>query len=233
MVAVHTEGVKICGVNPFRGQITLQCVHTLLQDRAFTMADPLYLSLWFPNLELDELLPRMLAVMQQFPFSPQQPGISYISLHPVSWSEATVLEQRFNPGVLPEQAILIASDLLHEDYGYLFEAAWDLWVPSTDSKLWTLRPSQVKFIAHGPEFDERVYEQEGHVEIDFGLDSPFLQEEVKLTAEAENKIRENVQKLIDFTALVEKNSGASARLLWSESEENLAQKLISRLQKVQ
>jgi hypothetical protein len=233
MVAVHTEGVEICGVNPFRGQITLQCVHTLLQDRAFTMADPLYLSLWFPNLELDELLPRMLAVMQQFPFSPQQPGISYISLHPVSWSEATVLEQRFNPGVLPEQAILIASDLLHEDYGYLFEAAWDLWVPSTDSKLWTLRPSQVKFIAHGPEFDERVYEQEGHVEIDFGLDSPFLQEEVKLTAEAENKIRENVQKLIDFTALVEKNSGASARLLWSESEENLAQKLISRLQKVQ
>ena len=32
------------------------------------MADPLYLSLWFPNLELDELLPRTLTVMQQFPF---------------------------------------------------------------------------------------------------------------------------------------------------------------------
>ena len=86
-------------MNPFRGQITLQYVLALLQVRAFTMADPLYLSLWFPNLELDELLPRMLAVMQQFPFSAQQPGISYVSLHPVSWSEATVLEQRFNPGV--------------------------------------------------------------------------------------------------------------------------------------
>ena len=56
---------------------------------------------------------------------------------------------------------------------------------------------------------------------------------MKLTSEAENKIRDNVQKLIDFTNKVEKNSGASARLLWSESEENLAQKLISRLQKVQ
>jgi hypothetical protein len=31
---------------------------------------------------------------------------------------------------------------------------------------------------------------------------------------------------------VEKNAGATARLLWSESEENLAQKLITRLQKV-
>jgi hypothetical protein len=32
---------------------------------------------------------------------------------------------------------------------------------------------------------------------------------------------------------VEKNSGTNARLLWSESEESLAQKLIARLQKVQ
>ena len=69
--------------------------------------------------------------------------------------------------------------------------------------------------------------------IDFGLDSPFLQEEVQLTAEAESRIRSNVRKLIEFTGKVEKNSGASARLLWSESEENLAQKLIARLQKVQ
>ena len=197
------------------------------------MADPLYLSLWFPNLELDELLPRTLAVMQQFPFSGQKSGINYVSLHPVSWNEATVLEQRYSPGISPEQAVLVASDLLHEDYGYLFEAAWDLWVPSDDAKHWVQRPSQVKFMAYGPEFDERAYEQEGHISVDFGLDSPFLQEEVKLTSEAEDKIRNNVQKLIDFTNLVEKNSGASARLLWSESEENLAQKLISRLQKVQ
>jgi hypothetical protein len=42
-----------------------------------------------------------------------------------------------------------------------------------------------------------------------------------------------VQKLVDFTNEAEKSSGASGRLLWSESEENLAQKLIARLQKVQ
>jgi len=197
------------------------------------MADPLHLSLWFPNLELDELLPRMLAVMQQFPFSAQNLGINDLSLHPVSWNEATVLEQRFSPGIPPEQAVLIASDLLHEDYGYLFEAAWDLWLPSDDARQWVQRASPVKFIAYGPEFEERAYEQEGHVSVDFGLDSLFLQEEVKLTSETESKIRDNVRKLIEFTNKVEKNSGASARLLWSESEENLAQKLVSRLQKLQ
>jgi hypothetical protein len=198
------------------------------------MADPLYLSLWFPNLELEELFPRLLAVMQQFPFSAQLPGISYLSFHPVSWNEATVLEQRFSPGIAPEQAILIASDLLHEDYAYLFEAAWDLWVPSSESpEQWTVQPSPMKFIAYGPEFAEGTYEQEGHVKIDFGLDSLFLQEEVELNSETEAKIRSNVGKLIEFTNKVEKNSGASARLLWSESEENFAQKLIARLQKVQ
>jgi hypothetical protein len=38
---------------------------------------------------------------------------------------------------------------------------------------------------------------------------------------------------VDFINRVEKNAGAATRLLWSESDENLAQKLISRLQKVQ
>ena len=53
-----------------------------------------------------------------------------------------------------------------------------------------------------------------------------------MTAEAEEHVRNNVHKLVEFTALVEKKAGATGRLLWSESEENLAQKLIARLQKV-
>jgi hypothetical protein len=83
------------------------------------------------------------------------------------------------------------------------------------------------------EFEERVFEQEGHIEVDFGLDTPFLYEELQLTPEGETRVLANVHKLVDFTNKVEKNTGTSGRLLWSESEENLAQKLISRLQKVQ
>ena len=40
-------------------------------------------------------------------------------------------------------------------------------------------------------------------------------------------------ELVNFTIAVEKNCGITGRVLWSESEENLAQKLIERLQKVQ
>lgn len=197
------------------------------------MADPLYLSLWFPSFEPDDILPRTLSVMQQFPFSAERPGISSVSLHPVSWNEATILERRFNPGIAPEDAVEIASDLLHEDYAYVFQAYWDLWMLPDRALDWVLQPSPVKFIAHGLEFEDAAFEQSGHVQVDFGLDTPFLQEQVQLTTAAEAKVRANVQKLVEFTIRVEKNSGASGRLLWSESEENLAQKLIARLQKVQ
>ena len=67
------------------------------------MADPLYLSLWFPHFETIEILPRAVSVIKRFPFSTQRPGITYLALHPVSWGEATVLEQRFNPGIPPEE----------------------------------------------------------------------------------------------------------------------------------
>lgn len=179
------------------------------------------------------MLPHALSVMRQFPFSSTQPGITYVALHPVSWDEATVLEERFRPGITPEAAVLIASDLLHEDYGYVFEAHWDLWLLDEARKEWALKPSQVKFIVQGIDFDDGAFQQDGHVQVDFGLDSPFLQEEVQLTPQAEECVRANVQKLVDFTNAVEKKSGATGRLLWSESEENLAHKLIERLQKVQ
>jgi hypothetical protein len=197
------------------------------------VADALFLSLWFPSFELDEMMPRALAVMQQFPFSAMQPGITYVAVHPVSWSEPTIFEQRLRPGIAPEEATLHASDLLHEDYAYLFEAFWDLWIFDADRQEWSLQPSPVKFLVHGVEFDEGTYQHEGHVQVDFGIDTPFLQDEVQLTSEAETRVRANVQKLVEFTNKAEKSSGASGRLLWSESEENFAQKLIARLQKVQ
>ena len=179
------------------------------------------------------MLPHLLAVLRQFPFSTQRPGVTYLSVQPVSWNEASVLEQRFSPGIEPEQALTVAADLIHDDYAYVFDAYWDLWTPSQSGLEWNLLPSGVKFIAQGEEFDEGVQEQTGHIQIDFGLDSPFLQENVELTEEVQNKVRENVGKLVEFTMKAEKNTRATGRLLWSESEENLAQKLIARLQKVQ
>jgi hypothetical protein len=159
--------------------------------------------------------------------------VTYFGLHPVSWSEPTLLERRFPQGIDPGQATLIAAEFIHDDYAYVFEAYWDLWTPDAAGEKWLLEPALVKFVVQGEEFDEGTYQQTGHIEIDFGLDSFYLQPETELSEQTRDKIRENVSRLVEFSNQVGKNSGSSSRLLWSESEESLAQKLIARLQKVQ
>jgi len=196
------------------------------------MPDPLYLSLWFSDFSGPSMLPHMLAVLQQFPFSEQRPGVAYIAVQPVSWNEASVLERRFSPGISPEEAVVVAADLIHDDYAYVFDAYWDLWTPDKNGH-WTLAPSPVKFIVQGEEFEEGVQEETGQIQIDFGLDSFFVQENVRLTDETEAKIRDNVLKLIEFTKKLEMKTRATSRRLWSESDESLPQKLIARLQRVQ
>ena len=68
--------------------------------------------------------------------------------------------------------------------------------------------------------------------MDFGLDTPFLLEEVELDQVGAEHIKRNVQKLVEVTNAIQENCGISSRLLWSDSDENLAQKLIDRLQRV-
>jgi hypothetical protein len=196
------------------------------------MPDPVYLSLWFPEFSGPAMLPHLFAVLQQFPFSDRRPGITYASVQPVSWNEASVLERRFSPGIAPEEALVIAADLIHDDYAYIFEAYWDLWTPDPNGQAWLLTPSLVTFMVQGEEFDDGAQQESGHIEIDFGLDSLFVHENIALTEETQAKIRDNVAKLVEFTKKVEMNSRATSRHLWSDSDESLPQKLIARLQKI-
>ncbi len=199
------------------------------------MADSLYLSIWFPSFRAEEMMTRTAAVLRQFPFSAVREGITYLSVHPVAWSEPTVLERRFDPGVSPEEAVEVASEFAHDDFAFVFEAFWDLLVPNEDEhgESWVQRPVAVRFLVHGVQFDEGIYTDDGHIEGDFGLDSSFIYDERELTVQGERALRANIAKLVGFSAAVEKNCGISGRVLWSESEENLAQKLIAKLQQTQ
>ena len=199
------------------------------------MADSLYLSIWFPSFREGEMMPRTVSVLRQFPFSPQREGITYLSVHPVAWTEPTVLERRFNPGISPEEAADIASEFAHDDFAIVFDGFWDLWVPNDgeEGDSWVQRPSAVRFLVHGVQFDEGIYSEDGHIEVDFGLDSSFVYEGPKLTSGVEQHLRSNIAKLVAFSSAVQKNCAVSGRVLWSESEENLAQKLIAKLQQTQ
>lgn len=94
---------------------------------------------------------------------------------------------------------------------------------------WVRSTRLVRVIGFGPLFDEGAYEQDGHIRIDFGNDVPFLEEEAELDSVAARHMEENVRQLVELTAAIEKASGATARLLWSELGESLAQRLAARL----
>jgi hypothetical protein len=163
------------------------------------------------------------------------------------------------PGAEPRAAVEEALEILHEDYACEFQIGWNLWEleggpgstgggatanPSSPLRSaeddisgrgldprWVRGPRLVRVTGFGPLFDEGAYEQDGHIRIDFGNDTPFLEEEAELNSVAARHMEENIRQLVELTAGVEKASGATARLLWSELGESLAQRLAARLGK--
>jgi hypothetical protein len=61
---------------------------------------------------------------------------------------------------------------------------WKLWTPDATTNqvtesaaldtLWKPQSSTVKILGFGPQFDDASFEQNGHIRIDFGLDTPWL-----------------------------------------------------------
>jgi len=203
------------------------------------MADQLYLSLWYPNFKLIALPSALEKVMAQFAAVGGLPRVKAASVYPISWNESPVYQQVYREedaeAAVPKHAIAAAIEMLHEDYAYEFELTWPLWIPEAGDGLdpvWKQEPSVVRITGLGPEFDEGAYEQNGQIRVDFGMDTPFLHEDIDLDSEAATHVKQNVQLLVDFTNAVQKHCGISTRLLWSESGESLAEKLIARLQQV-
>jgi hypothetical protein len=165
-------------------------------------------------------------------------------------------ENQDTSGSIIESAVAEATEQLHDDMAYEFEMRWLLWSPELAEAqpnpypddypdpeyestaldtLWKLQPATVRILGLGPQFDDASFEQNGHIRIDFGLDTPWLAETLEdeeLDDDATKHIQQNVEMLLAFTLSVEKNCGISSRLLWTESGEPLAQKLIDRLQRV-
>ncbi len=227
------------------------------------MADQLYLSLWFPNFRFDTLPATMVSVMRQFALISKDTRVAAASAYPISFTEPPTYQRIYviddrsedTSASIIENAVAEATEQLHDDTAYEFEMRWKLWLPETvdaqpgDTGIdiypdfesvrldtaWKLKPSTVRIIGFGPQFDDASFEQNGHVRIDFGLDTPWLAETLEdeeLDAAATKHIQQNVEMLLAFTLSVEKNCGISSRLLWTESGEPLAQKLIDRLQRV-
>jgi hypothetical protein len=221
------------------------------------MADQLYLSLWFPNFRLASLPAALIGVLRQFAviakdgksgseLSSHMGRVAVATTYPIDWTESPTYQRIYvnderaessadTEASIIENAVAEATEQMHDDMAYEFEMRWMLWQPEAGGEpdtAWKLEPCKVRITGFGPEFDTGSYEQNGHIRVDFGLDTPWVMEDEELDAAAAERIRQNVEKLLAFTLLVEKNYGISSRLLWTESGEPLAEKLVAKLQRL-
>jgi len=210
------------------------------------MADQLYLSLWFPNFRLAALPEKLVSVLRQFAMVSGDKRVAAASAYPLGFTESPTYQRLYvnderaeeSPDALIENAVAEAAEQLHDDMAYEFEMKWQLWSPTLEETedgpetVWKQVASTVRVLGFGPEFDDASFDQNGHIRVDFGLDTPWVLEDAELDEEEAAYIQKNVEMLLAFTLLVEKHCGISSRLLWTESGEPLARKLIDRLQRV-
>ena len=199
------------------------------------MSDTLYLSLWYPNLRVAALPDKLTAVLGGLAAHGGEPRVYAATVWPINWTETPVFQQvygRGERGAEPRVAVEQALELLHDDFAYEFQIGWSLWELEAGAGLeprWVREPRLVRVTGFGPLFDEGAYEQDGHIRVDFGTDTPFLEEDLELDPEGAAHVAENILQLVALTGALEKGSGATARLLWSELGESLAQRLAARL----
>ncbi len=230
------------------------------------MADQLYLSLWFPNFRFEALPAALVSVLRQFALISGEKRVAAASVYPISFTEPPTYQRIYvnderaedSEASIIENAVAEATEQLHDDMAYEFEMKWKLWTPQQDDDfhnrldlgpdaestaafgrldtIWKLQPATVRILGFGPRFDDASYGQNGHIRIDFGLDTPWIMddtlEDSELDELAQKHIQQNIEMLLAFTLSVEKHSGISSRLLWTESGEPLAEKLIARLQRL-
>lgn len=217
------------------------------------MANRAYANIWTLDFSEDTLLERLSEFVGTVPFSATRPGFSGLTVRAVGPAETPLLDPdlRSTPADVVE-AIELVEEHLHADGAYELSAFWDLFEFEVAQKVWHLRPEPVLITCNGPEYDEGIAVQEGHFQIDLGMEHLFtghaglLGFEDEALGEPQNdeeasflefmsqpgnlrayheRTAENIRKLFDWMDRIEKAMPVDKILLWSEGEERLQERM--------
>jgi len=197
------------------------------------MSDTLYLSLWYPNLRLEALPAKLSAVLGEFAKHGGEPRVYAVTVWPIRWTESPTFQRVYGHGergAEPALAVEESLENLHEDYAYEFQIGWSLWEIETtgEQPRWMREPRLVRVTDTGRSLT-RALTRPMAISVSILARRAVLEEGIELDSVGARHVEENVRQLIELTAAVEKASGATARLLWSELGESLAQRLAARL----
>ena len=207
-----------------------------LQSRQ--MADTLYLSLWYPNLRVAALPDKLTAVLGDFAAHGGEPRVYAATVWPMNWSESPVFQRvygRGERGAEPRQAVEEALEILHDDYAYEFQIGWTLWEfedprrasirAGCASRAWCESPALGRSLTKAPTSRTATSASTS------ARTRPFSKKISNWTRWPPGMSRKMCANWSSSRRPSRKASGATARLLWSELGESLAQRLAARLGK--
>ncbi len=157
-------------------------------------------------------------LLRVFPFSKLRPGIAGLRIYALEEVEPPLLERAFPAEIDADTVIAICREFENDDCAYVVDAWWELF--QFDGEDWQLKPAHVTITCFGPAFDNDLGD---HLRIDAGTEDDFLPDlEVP---DSDRAARSNVAGLVRLAKEIESALPVERRQLWSESGENLAERL--------
>jgi len=182
------------------------------------MADRLYLSLWLERHSAMNMHRNFAVALRNFPFSTQSPQC-YFRVSAVDPTEPALLEQVYE---LPTQFKVLTDDMekwRSSDICFEVEAFWDLWQNLPEG--WRLKPTRVNLFFFGPEYPS---ERNESILAELGIESLFLPLDSD-DASILHYYQSNIKSLLRLNAEWSDAVAVKDRRLWSESPQNLMERL--------
>ncbi len=212
------------------------------------MANRAYASIWSRDFCEATLIGQWRALLETVPFSAERAGFTELVIRAVDTAETPIFGQDFGSGEYGAEVVAeLASEHAHEDCSYETGALWDLWTWDESAGEWVQKPQPLEIGCYGRDFDEGIWKEQGNFLIDAGFEHFFTgharllgfrpgeaeaardPEEANFVAamsqpenlrEYQEKTQENIRKLYDWMARIEKAMPVERYQMWSEGEEN-------------
>jgi hypothetical protein len=191
-------------------------------DDSAATGNPLFLSLWLGGFSPLALPIYFRKTLEVFPFSKLNPA-SFLRVWAVSFHEVPVFESFLDTAVDAREAADLVQEILHDDCCIQLETRWDLWLWDGD---WALKPSRVCIELHAPLFEHDVLNPLGPPEqiwIDLGREDLYLPQP---KSDQLRPVQSNIRSILHLADDLEEALTVERRLLWSESEDNFAERLM-------
>jgi hypothetical protein len=158
----------------------------------------------------------METLLDTFPFSRLWQPI-HLVVRGVSHQEATLLEDSFAGVAEMDRLKAAIASWTSSDICIEVEARWDLFSRADGD--WKLAPARVVLSSFGPDFEDA----DEDLRIDLGHEAPFVPEPD--SPGGFRPVESNIRSLLKLVRDLETGLRPALRRLWSESGENIAERL--------